>query len=183
MLSDLLFQSAAIGMSSSPVDILCTHRTLANSSLERINQYVTIEQEPEPKDGGYPPAYWPSSGELRAENLSASYSPGGPKVLENVSFHIQAGNRIGVGMYNFLDVLLISMPMSTVGRTGAGKSSLTLALLRCICTEGSLYYDGLLADNINLDAWRSNITIIPQAVRPICVLLVARFDKFCSLNF
>ena len=45
------------------------------------------------------------------------------------------------------------------------QSSLALALLRCIVTEGKVYYDGLPTDSINLDALRSNITIIPQVVR------------------
>ena len=36
---------------------------------------MEIEQEQEPKDGGLPPAYWPSSGVLEVEKLSASYSP------------------------------------------------------------------------------------------------------------
>ena len=53
----------------------------------------------------------------------------------------------------------------TVGRTGSGKSSLTLALLRCILTTGKVYYSGLSTDAINLDALRSHITIIPQVVR------------------
>ena len=68
-------------------------------SLERINQYLHIEQEPEPKDGGSPPAYWPASGELRVENLSARYSPEGPKILEDVSFHVKAGERVGIGPF------------------------------------------------------------------------------------
>ena len=46
------------------------------------------------------------------------------------------------------------------------QSSLTLALLRCIPTEGKVYYDGLPTDSVNLDALRSNVTIIPQVVRP-----------------
>ena len=37
-----------------------------------------------------------------------------------------------------------------------------LALLRCIYTEGSVYYDGVETSGINLDALRSKITIIPQ---------------------
>ena len=44
------------------------------------------------------------------------------------------------------------------------QSSLTLALLRCILTEGRVYYDGIPTNEINLDALRSNITIIPQTV-------------------
>lgn len=45
------------------------------NSLERLQQYMEIEQEPKPVEGGVPPAYWPSSGELRVEKLSARYSP------------------------------------------------------------------------------------------------------------
>ncbi len=44
-------------------------------SLERIQQFIDIEQEPEPKDGGNPPAYWPASGKLEVEKLTARYSP------------------------------------------------------------------------------------------------------------
>ena len=44
------------------------------------------------------------------------------------------------------------------------QSSLTLALLRCILTEGTVYYDGIPTNEINLEALRSNITIIPQTV-------------------
>ncbi|KIP05212.1 hypothetical protein PHLGIDRAFT_534838 [Phlebiopsis gigantea 11061_1 CR5-6] len=59
---------------------------VSSNSLERIQQYLEIEHEPEPKDAGKPPAYWPSSGELRVEKLSARYSEG-PTVLQDISFH------------------------------------------------------------------------------------------------
>lgn len=51
------------------------------------------------------------------------------------------------------------------------QSSLTLALLRCILTEGNVYYDGLPTNSLNLDALRSNITIIPQVARNILLFL------------
>ena len=66
-------------------------------SLERIFGYMKIEQEPKPTKEGTPPAYWPSSGALEVENLSARYSADGPKVLEGVSFKLESGQRIGVG--------------------------------------------------------------------------------------
>lgn len=44
------------------------------------------------------------------------------------------------------------------------QSSLTLALLRCIFIDGEVLYDGMPTTSINLDALRSHITIIPQAV-------------------
>ena len=43
-------------------------------SLERIQRYLDIDYEPESTDAGRPPAYWPRSGDLRVENLSARYS-------------------------------------------------------------------------------------------------------------
>ncbi|KAJ7067894.1 hypothetical protein C8F01DRAFT_1116132 [Mycena amicta] len=131
------------------------------NSLERILQYIHIEQEPKPTEEGKPPAHWPSSGELVVENLTASYSPGGPKVLKDVSFRIKAGERVGI-----------------VGRTGSGKSSLTLALLRCIYTEGNVLYDGIPTSSVNLDILRSNITIIPQMPELLSGTLRHNLDPF-----
>lgn len=67
---------------------------------------------------------------------------------------------------------------SIVGRTGSGKSSLTLALLRCIPTEGKVLYDGLDIKNINLDALRSHITIIPQVPELLSGTLRQNLDPF-----
>ncbi|KAG6845454.1 hypothetical protein H0H87_008814 [Tephrocybe sp. NHM501043] len=66
------------------------------NSLERIQSYLEIEHEPKNTSHGIPPAYWPANGELRVENLSARYTPEGPSVLRNVSFHIKSGERIGI---------------------------------------------------------------------------------------
>ncbi|OCH87310.1 P-loop containing nucleoside triphosphate hydrolase protein [Obba rivulosa] len=130
-------------------------------SLERISQYLEIEHEPKPTADGEPPAYWPSSGDLKVEHLFARYSPDGPAVLQDVCFEVKAGERVGI-----------------VGRTGSGKSSLTLALLRCIFTEGKVYYDGLPTDSINLDSLRSNITIIPQVPELLSGTLRQNLDPF-----
>ena len=66
-------------------------------SLERIDAYLAAEQEPKATEDGKPPAYWPASGTIRAEELSASYSEDGPKVLQDITFEIQSGERVGVG--------------------------------------------------------------------------------------
>lgn len=71
------------------------------SSLERIDAYLNIEQEPKPTIGGTPPAYWPSSGDLQVEKLSARYSSDGPKVLDDISFNVKAGERVGIGTSSF----------------------------------------------------------------------------------
>ncbi|KAK7058408.1 hypothetical protein VNI00_002042 [Paramarasmius palmivorus] len=131
------------------------------NSLERIQGYLKIEQEPKPTADGEPPAYWPASGNLTVEKLSARYSLDGPRVLHDLSFSIRSGERVGV-----------------VGRTGSGKSSLTLSLLRCIFTEGTVYYDGLATDKINLNALRSKITIIPQMPELLSGTLRQNLDPF-----
>ncbi|KDR82358.1 hypothetical protein GALMADRAFT_237629 [Galerina marginata CBS 339.88] len=134
---------------------------VSSNSLERIQSYLDIEHEPKPTVSGQPPAAWPTSGDLRVENLYARYSQSGPNVLRNVSFHVKSGERIGV-----------------VGRTGSGKSSLILALLRCILTEGTIYFDGIATSTINLDALRSSITIIPQIPELLSGTLRQNLDPF-----
>ena len=78
--------------------ILLTFSTsYTGNSLERIQQYIEIEQEPKPTENGLPPAYWPASGDLNVESLSARYSADGPKVLHDISFHVKSGERVGIG--------------------------------------------------------------------------------------
>ncbi|ETW87620.1 ABC transporter [Heterobasidion irregulare TC 32-1] len=134
---------------------------VSGNSLERIQAYINIEQEPKATKDGVPPAYWPASGDVKVENLSARYSQDGPNVLHDISFHIKSGERVGV-----------------VGRTGSGKSSLTLSLLRCLFTDGAIYYDGLRTDSVNLDSLRTNITIIPQVPELLSGTLRENLDPF-----
>ncbi|KAI0711040.1 P-loop containing nucleoside triphosphate hydrolase protein [Cerioporus squamosus] len=136
-----------------------------SASLERVEQYLHIEHEPAPTPAGIPPAYWPASGSLRVENLSARYSADGPRVLHDVSFEVKSGQRVGI-----------------VGRTGSGKSSLALSLLRLIHTEGRVYYDGILTDSVNLDALRSKITIIPQMPELLSGTLRQNLDPFSEFD-
>lgn len=82
-------------------------------------------------------------------------------MLHNISFEIKSGERIGI-----------------VGRTGSGKSSLTLSLLRCIPTEGVVVFDGLVTSSINLHALRSSVTIIPQQPELLTGTLRENLDPF-----
>lgn len=59
-----------------------------------------------------------------------------------------------------------------------GKSSITLALLRAIKTTGKVYYDNIPTDAINLDALRSNITLIPQQPELLRGTLRDNLDPF-----
>ncbi|KAG0362447.1 Multidrug resistance-associated protein 1, partial [Gamsiella multidivaricata] len=86
-------------------------------SVERIQEYSVKDQEaPDvmPKDDKLL-TNWPSEGKIVFRNYSTRYRQGMDLVLKNVSFEVLPTEKIGV-----------------VGRTGAGKSSLTLALFRII---------------------------------------------------
>ncbi|KAJ7496820.1 P-loop containing nucleoside triphosphate hydrolase protein [Mycena latifolia] len=135
---------------------------LDGNSLERILDYINVEQRQDAaKICAPPPAYWPASGHVVVDGLTARYSEDGPSVLHNISFEILSGERIGV-----------------VGRTGSGKSSLILSLLRCIITEGVVTYDGIPTDSLDLDVLRSNITIVPQVPELISGTLRYNLDPF-----
>lgn len=54
----------------------CARPDVILCSAERIRDFLVIEQEPLPSEQGKPPAYWPSSGNIRADHLSAQYSKG-----------------------------------------------------------------------------------------------------------
>eukprot|EP00095_Tigriopus_kingsejongensis_P010546 maker-scaffold349_size200065-snap-gene-1.33 protein:Tk10546 transcript:maker-scaffold349_size200065-snap-gene-1.33-mRNA-1 annotation:"multidrug resistance-associated protein 1 isoform x1" len=116
-------------------------------SVERISEYQETPQEapmliPEQD----PPHEWPQYGVVRFDDYQTRYRDGLELVLKGISCEIQSGEKIGI-----------------VGRTGAGKSSLTLALFRIIeAAGGSIYIDGENIGLLGLSKLRSRLTIIPQ---------------------
>jgi ABC-type multidrug transport system fused ATPase/permease subunit len=79
-------------------------------------------------------------------NYSSRYRPGLDLVLKGLSFSVKSGEKIGI-----------------VGRTGAGKSSMVMALFRIVePASGCLLIDGMDISTIGLQDLRSRITIIPQ---------------------
>ncbi|TID30545.1 hypothetical protein CANINC_000899 [Pichia inconspicua] len=119
------------------------------SSVERVVEYVNEL----PQEAAYTneadekvPAEWPNNGEIVFENVSLRYRPELPHVLKNLSLHIKPGEKIGI-----------------VGRTGAGKSTITTALYRLSePDEGRMYIDGQNIQEIGLFKLRSQLSIIPQ---------------------
>ncbi|XP_075556557.1 ATP-binding cassette sub-family C member 3-like [Dermacentor variabilis] len=91
---------------------------------------------------------WPSEGKLEFDHYSASYKPGIlPDVLTDLSFVAHPREKVGV-----------------VGRTGAGKSSLLMAVLRVLkASAGSIRIDNVDITTVSLRRLRSAVTIIPQA--------------------
>ena len=51
-------------------------------------------------------------------------------------------------------------------------------MLRAIKTSGNVYYDGLATDKMNLEALRSNITLIPQQPELLHGTLRSNLDPF-----
>lgn len=117
------------------------------NSVERVKEYMDVEQEAEPiKPDARPPGGWPSHGAIGFSNYSTSYRADLEPVLKDVTFNVQPGERVGI-----------------VGRTGAGKSSLALALFRGLEAEsGTIVIDDVDIGLIGLQDLREAITIVPQ---------------------
>ena len=96
-------------------------------SVERISEYQTVIQEaPQKLPENNPLIDWPRNGVVTFDKYSTRYRDGLDLVLRSVDLTIKSGEKIGI-----------------VGRTGAGKSSLTLALFRLIeAAGGSIYIGG-----------------------------------------
>lgn len=120
-----------------------TLETLVDATGAVID-YTKLQTEDQ--GGNEVPQDWPSQGKVEVKNLNIAYTPDSPLVLKDISFAVKAGSRLGI-----------------VGRTGAGKSSLTLSLLRLLETRsGSIHIDGIDISTIKLQALRSRIAFIPQ---------------------
>ncbi|BEJ18143.1 hypothetical protein CspHIS471_0704200 [Cutaneotrichosporon sp. HIS471] len=116
-------------------------------SVERVLGYANLvseaaEEVPETK----PAASWPERGDIEFDAFSMRYRPELALCLNEVSVKIQGGERVGI-----------------VGRTGAGKSSLTLGLFRILeAAHGRIFIDGIDIATIGLRDLRSAVSIIPQ---------------------
>lgn len=98
------------------------------------------------EDGTEEIAQWPTQGGIEFKDVELRYRPDKELVLKKLSFKIQPGEKVGV-----------------IGRTGAGKSTVCLALSRIVeIDSGSITIDGQNTKDMDLDHLRSCITVIPQ---------------------
>lgn len=115
-------------------------------AVERIAQYNAIHgEEPFIVKNTQPPS-WPTSGHIVFSGVRMGYRPGLPDVLSDLHLSIRAREKVGI-----------------VGRTGAGKSSILVALFRMgDMRAGSIYIDGVDIATMQLAQLRSSLAIIPQ---------------------
>ncbi|CAH4037822.1 unnamed protein product [Pieris brassicae] len=114
-------------------------------AVERIKEYSDTPSEAAWNLPNGPGSTWPETGALQLDGLTICYRPGEP-VLRDLTCTVSPREKLGI-----------------VGRTGAGKSTLTLGLFRIVePTSGKIMIDGIDISSIGLHQLRSRITIIPQ---------------------
>ncbi|XP_054236335.1 multidrug resistance-associated protein 1 isoform X13 [Homo sapiens] len=116
-------------------------------AVERLKEYSETEKEaPWQIQETAPPSSWPQVGRVEFRNYCLRYREDLDFVLRHINVTINGGEKVGI-----------------VGRTGAGKSSLTLGLFRINeSAEGEIIIDGINIAKIGLHDLRFKITIIPQ---------------------
>lgn len=121
------------------------------NSFQRISDYTRIEAEESQEEAAELqknniPAAWPSSGRIAFHDVTARYTADGPDVLHGINFVTRPGERIAV-----------------IGRTGSGKSTMALSLLRSTkIVSGTVTIDGIDISKIPLQRLRGSIGLIPQ---------------------
>ncbi|KAL0058578.1 hypothetical protein AAF712_014741 [Marasmius tenuissimus] len=144
-----------------------TNLELDLNSVERVVEYLEVPQEaPAIIESNRPPAYWPSSSNndslISVEDLSVRYAPELPAVLQDVSFTLKAGERVGL-----------------LGRTGSGKSTLAMSILRFVDpSSGRIIIDGVDISKIGIHDLRSRLTFIPQDATLFSGTLRDNLDPF-----
>lgn len=116
-------------------------------AVERLQEYSETEKEaPWEIQETAPPSTWPQVGRVEFRDYGLRYREDLDLVLKHINVTIEGGEKVGI-----------------VGRTGAGKSSLTLGLFRITeSAQGEIIIDGVNIAKIGLHSLRFKITIIPQ---------------------
>ncbi|XP_060582748.1 ATP-binding cassette sub-family C member 9-like [Ruditapes philippinarum] len=123
-----------------------TELEMMMNAVERVDEYTQLKTETTEDEKPVEEECWPTVGEIEFRHVSLCYDINLDPVVNDVSFIINPGEKIGI-----------------CGRTGSGKSSLTLSLFRMIeISAGEILIDGKNISNIALPELRSKLAIIPQ---------------------
>lgn len=138
---------------------------ISMNSAERLWEYLELAQEGGCLPGQVlraPPPQWPEKGEIKFHNLSVRYAPNLPCVIRNATFTVELASRVGI-----------------VGRTGAGKSTIIMALFRFLSPgSGCIEIDGLDITCVDLARLRQSLTIIPQDPTLFSGMLRSNLDPY-----
>ncbi len=117
------------------------------TKMERCLSYTKIKSEnPKVLKSDLYLGKWPTKGEIKFEDFYVKYRNDTELILKNITFDLKGGEHLGI-----------------VGRTGSGKSTITLCLFRILeASSGKIYIDGKDISKIGLKKLRESITIIPQ---------------------
>ncbi|KAK3297263.1 multidrug resistance-associated protein [Chaetomium fimeti] len=138
----------------------CANLEMDMNAAERVVEYAGVATETQ--GGKEAPAAWPTEGRLEVEDLVVGYAPELAPSLNGLSFTILPNQRVGI-----------------VGRTGAGKSTLALALFRVLeARSGCVRVDGVDISTIRLHNLRSKLAVIPQDPVLFSGSLRANLDTF-----
>ncbi|KAJ5968959.1 multidrug resistance protein MDR [Penicillium viridicatum] len=111
-------------------------------AITRVRSFEEVPTEDLPLENQDPPVTWPSEGSIIFQDAVMSYEPAASPILRHITLTISPGSKLGI-----------------CGRTGSGKSSLILALLRM---SGDVIIDGISLQSCPRDTIRGKVTVIPQ---------------------
>ncbi|KAL6116613.1 abcc9 [Pungitius sinensis] len=118
------------------------------AAVKKVNSFLDTESEnyEGTMDASQVPENWPQDGEIKIQDLSVRYDPVLKPVLKHVNMFIEPGQKVGI-----------------CGRTGSGKSSLSLAFFNMVdIYEGKIVIDGIDICKLPLQTLRSRLSIILQ---------------------
>ncbi|XP_067247950.1 ATP-binding cassette sub-family C member 9 isoform X1 [Chanodichthys erythropterus] len=118
------------------------------AAVKKVNSFLSTESEnyEGSMDVSQVPEDWPQHGEIKIHDLCVRYDSMLKPVLKHVNAHINPGQKVGI-----------------CGRTGSGKSSLSLAFFNMVDVfEGKIVIDGIDICKLPLQTLRSRLSIILQ---------------------
>ncbi|XP_030623305.1 ATP-binding cassette sub-family C member 9 [Chanos chanos] len=118
------------------------------AAVKKVNSFLNTESENYEGsiDVSQVPEDWPQQGEIKIQDLCVRYDPMLKPVLKHVNAYINPGQKVGI-----------------CGRTGSGKSSLSLAFFNMVDVfEGKIIIDGIDICKLPLQTLRSRLSIILQ---------------------
>ncbi|KAI8906294.1 P-loop containing nucleoside triphosphate hydrolase protein [Gorgonomyces haynaldii] len=140
-----------------------------NSSMESVSALIyfgnNVRKEDRSKNEPVLSKDWPENGEIEFRNVTLRYNRYGVDVLKSVSFRVLPKEKIAI-----------------VGRSGSGKSTILMALMRITDpAEGKIVIDGIDTGKLSLSRLRSRIAVIPQEPVMLTGTIRSNLDPFEAL--